>query len=332
MSAGPRTDTAADWRPGASLDTLRLRARMLAGIRAFFAARGVLEVETPVLSRAAVPDPAIEPLRSRYTGPGAAHGQVLYLHTSPELAMKRLLAAGSGPVYQLARVFRDAEAGPRHNPEFSLLEWYRPGFDHHALMDEVEALVVTLLPGTAAARRFSYRELFLELAGIDPFTAGVDELAACARAAGLQPSPALAAQARNGWLDLLLTHVIEPRLGAGLVFVYDYPADQAALARVRPGEPPLAERFELYLDGIELANGFHELTDAAEQRARFEADNARRLARGLAPLPVDARFLVALEAGLPACAGVALGFDRLVMAAAGLADIDAALAFSLRRV
>ncbi len=181
MSAAPRTDTVADWRPGASPETLRLRARMLAGIRAFFAERQVLEVETPVLSRGASPDPAIDPLVTHYRGPGAPQGQALYLHGSPEFCMKRLLAAGSGPVYQVARVFRDAEAGARHNPEFTLLEWYRPGFDHHALMDEVQALIVALLParfGAAAVRRLSYRELFVQYAGIDPFDAPVDRLAA----------------------------------------------------------------------------------------------------------------------------------------------------------
>ena len=323
------------WRPSADLATLRLRAKLLARIRAFFAARGVLEVETPVLSAAAITEPNLASFSTVYAGPGLRYGQPLYLHTSPEFPMKRLLAAGSGCIYQIARVFRDGEAGRRHNPEFTLLEWYRVGFDHHRLMDEVAELVTGLLAGRLALaepEQLSYRELFQRHLDLDPHRADVAELGACAERRGVSIPPGMPADDADPWLDLLLTHGIEPQLGTGrLTFVYDYPASQAALARLRPGEPPVGERFELYLNGVELANGFHELGDAGEQRRRFEAENAARRVLGLPVMPVDEHLLAALNAGLPDCAGVALGFDRLVMLAAGKISLDEVLAFSLER-
>ncbi|HKJ09830.1 MAG TPA: EF-P lysine aminoacylase EpmA [Gammaproteobacteria bacterium] len=321
-----------DWRPTADLDRLRRRAELLNAIRDFFRVRNVLEVDTPVLSAAAATDPALASLRTRYTGPGAPRGTTLYLHTSPELAMKRLLAAGSGPIYQVCKVFRDGERGGRHNPEFTLLEWYRPGFDHHRLMDEVEALLGAVTPRPLpAAARWAYRDLFIAVAGVDPFAAAVPELVRCLDRHGVAPPPHMPDTDRDPWLDLLLTHVVEPRLGPAPVFVYDYPATQAALARLRPGDPPVAERFELYMDGMELANGFHELADAAEQRRRLEHDMARRRAAGVPESPVDERFLAALEHGLPDCAGVALGVDRLAMCAAGVSSIDQVIAFPVDR-
>ncbi|MBI5612567.1 MAG: EF-P lysine aminoacylase GenX [Gammaproteobacteria bacterium] len=326
-----------DWRPTASLEVLRLRARMLAHIRDFFAQRAVLEVETPVLSAAGIPDPHLRSLVTRYTGPGATHGRELYLHSSPEFAMKRLLAAGSGAIYQLGKVFRDGEAGRLHNPEFTLLEWYRIGYDHRALMSEVAELVTGLLSvhiPLAATESLSYQEVFQRHAGIDPHRAGHEQFAACAARHGIHPPDGLAGQHDAAlWRDLLLSHVVEPRLGVGrLTFVYDYPASQAALARVRPGDPPLASRFELYVNGIELANGFHELADAAEQRTRFERQlHARAVAAGLPAVPLDERLLAALTAGLPDCAGVALGFDRLAMLAAGARTLAEVLAFPVDR-
>lgn len=307
---------------------------MLARIRAFFAARGVLEVETPVLAHHAATDPQLHSLNTWRTGPGAADGERLYLQTSPEFAMKRLLCAGSGPIYQISRVFRDGERGRMHNPEFTLIEWYRPGFDHHRLMDETAALVCELLGLPPESDRLSYGALFRERLGIDPHAATMDELAACAAQRGLDLAGA--ALTRDGWLDLLLSHLIQPGLGAERpAFVYDYPASQAALARLRGEEggvePPVGERFELYFRGIELANGYHELGDAEEQRARFERDNTLRHAAGLLPVAPDERLLAALAHGLPACAGVALGFDRLVMLAAGVADIAEAIAFTTDR-
>jgi elongation factor P--(R)-beta-lysine ligase len=318
------------WRPGATIEALRARAAILARIRAFFAARGVLEVETPVLAAATVTDPQLHSLETRYTGPGAGDGRRLYLQTSPEYAMKRLLAAGSGPIWQLARVFRDGEAGRLHNPEFTLLEWYRPGFDHHALMDEVEALVADILGIPAGFERVPYAELFRRSIDIDPFTADIRELQACARSHGID-APSL--DSRDAGLDLLLTHRIGPGLGVDRpVFVHDYPPSQAALARIRDGNPPVAERFELYIKGVELANGYHELGDAAEQRARFARDRERRRAAGLPDVRLDEHLLAALEHGLPECAGVALGFDRLVMLATGAQSIDEVMAFSLNRL
>lgn len=312
------------------LPILRLRAELLARTRAFFAARDVLEVETPMLSAAATTDPHLASFATEYSGPGACHGQTCYLHTSPEFPMKRLLAAGSGCIYQIARVFRDGEAGRRHNPEFTLLEWYRAGFDHHQLMNEVAELASVLLADRVPLAKpewRSYRELFARL-GLDPHRVTVAELTACAERCRVPVPPGMPLEDTDPWLDLLLTHCIEPHLGQGrLCFVYDYPASQAALARLRPGDPPVGERFELYLNGIELANGFHELGDAVEQRRRFAAENAARRAQGLPVMPIDENLLAALETGLPDCAGVALGFDRLVMLAAGKNSLAEVLAF-----
>ncbi len=323
------------WRPSADLATLRLRAELLARARVFFTARGVLEVETPMLSAATITEPNLASFGTVYSGPGPRYGRTLYLHTSPEFPMKRLLAAGSGCIYQIARVFRDGEAGRRHNPEFTLLEWYRVGFDHHRMMDEVAELATALLAGRwalAEPERLSYRELFQRHLGLDPHRASVAELAARAEARGVPIPSGMPLDDTDPWLDLLLTHCIESRLGAGrLTFVYDYPASQAALARLRPGDPPVGERFELYLNGIELANGFHELGDAGEQRRRFDQENTARRALGLPVMPVDDNLLAALAAGLPDCAGVALGFDRLVMLAAGKTTLAEVMAFPFER-
>ena len=317
------------WRPTASIESLRLRAGVLATIRAFFAARGVLEVETPALSRATVTDVHLASLATTATIPG--EGEVaLWLQTSPEFAMKRLLAAGSGPIYQLCRAFRDGEAGRQHNLEFTILEWYRPGFDHHALMDEMDELLQAVL-GLPAAERLSYGEAFRRHAGIDPHAAGDDELSARTRALDAAPADECGLT-RDDRLDLIRAAAVEPRLGRGRpTFVYDWPASQSALARVRPGEPPLAERFEVYVEGVELANGFHELADATEQRRRFEQDLAVRSTRGLTAPPLDERLLAALAHGLPDCSGVALGVDRLVMLAAGAARLAEVVAFPADR-
>lgn len=322
-----------DWRPAASGEALRARAAMLARIRAFFAERGVLEVETPLLGAATTTDPAIESLAVPVAAPGAPPR--MYLQSSPEHAMKRLLAAGSGPIYQITRAFRGGEAGRLHNPEFTILEWYRPGFDDRALMEEVEALVRAALVGLRALpafRRLAYRDAFLAAAGIDPDRAGTKELAACAREAGLEPSGALAGDRRalESWL---LTELVVPRLcTGGAVFVHDWPVEQAALARLKAGpDGTTAARFELFVDGLELANGYHELADAAEQHLRFERDRRRRRQAG-APVPEpDRRLIAALEAGLPDCAGVALGVDRLLMVGLGVRDIREVLTFPVER-
>jgi lysyl-tRNA synthetase class 2 len=315
-----------DWRPSALPASLVIRARLLQRIRAFFQAREVLEVETPLLSRAAVTDPHIE----SFVVQGPRGDRSRYLHTSPEFAMKRLLAAGSGSIYQVCKVFREGEAGRQHNPEFSMLEWYRLGFNHLQLMTEVDDLLRVLLDGylpLTDTLRLTYREAFQRNAGIDPLMASIPELQATVRQRGIDVT-GLDQHDKDPWLDLLMTHVVEPALPrGGPVFIYDYPASQAALARIRQESPPVAERFELYLAGMELANGFHELTDAVEQRQRFTVELASREASRLACVPVDERFLAALESGLPACAGVALGIDRLVMLAAGVKSISEVIAF-----
>jgi elongation factor P--(R)-beta-lysine ligase len=305
---------------------------MLQAVRGFFAERGVLEVETPIASRAGVSDPALDSLTTRWHGPGGANGLALYLQTSPEFPMKRLLAAGCGPIYQACKVFRDGERGRLHHPEFSLLEWYRPGWDHRRLMGEVADLVRWVLeaPGLAA-EEMSYRDLFRERLQLDPWHADLRDLCRAAADQGIQGIDRLDLSP-DGWLDLLLTHCLEPGLGRGcMTFVYDYPPSQAALARIRPGPEPAGERFELYLEGMELANGFHELTDAEEQRRRFALDLQRRAAAGRHLPPADGSFLAALGAGMPMAAGVALGLDRLLMIKTGATHIDQVLAFPVER-
>ncbi len=321
-----------DWRPGASTSALGARARMLAAVRAFFAARGVLEVETPLLGRAASTDVQLESLRV-----GDAQGEVGFLQTSPEFFMKRLLAAGAGPIYQLTRAFRAGERGRWHNPEFTLLEWYRPGWGIDALMDEVEALVFELARGMprapAACRRLGYREAFLDTLGLDPWTAETEALARSARECGLEVAGG-AGFSRDDWLDLLFSSALAPRLPAdALVFVHGFPPSQAALAKCvwREGVQ-VASRFELFWGGLELANGFDELQDADEQARRFAADQAERASRGLPVVPRDERLLAALRAGLPACAGVAVGIDRLLARLLGAASLDEVLAFGFERL
>jgi lysyl-tRNA synthetase class 2 len=323
-----------DWRPSASLEILRLRARLLARIRAFFARHDVLEVDTPALSGAATPDPALHSFVTTYHGPGPRAGASCYLHTSPEFLMKRLLAAGSGSIYQVCKVFRDGEYGNLHNPEFTLLEWYRTGYDHLDLMEEVEHLLREILVDVKpliSVRHWTYRDLFLEFTGVDPFAVKVAELRDILHSRHNIAAVGLSADELDPWLDLTLTHVIEPRLGSGLVFVRDYPASQAALARLCPGEPPVAARFEMYLDGIELANGFYELADANEQRRRFSAECRRRGEAGDTAVCVDEHLLSALESGLPDCAGVALGLDRLLLVAGGRKGLHDVIAFPFDR-
>ncbi len=298
---------------------------MLAAAREFFADRGVLEVETPVLSSAAVSDPQIESLATQVAGMNAR----AYLCTSPEYAMKRLLAAGSGDIYQICKVFRDGERGRWHNPEFTLIEWYRLGFDDSALMTEVEALIGHLLAPRRLepAERLSYSAALQRHAGVDAHGASDSDLTESARRHGIVCQAELD---RDAKLDLLMGLVVGPRLGLDRpCFICDYPASQAALARLKPGLPPVAARFELYLNGIELANGFHELVHAVEQRARFDQELTLRRARGQVESPLDENLLAALAAGMPDCAGVALGFDRLVAIALGAPGLADAMAFTI---
>jgi lysyl-tRNA synthetase class 2 len=323
-----------DWRPTATPDALRLRATLLARIRAYFTRHHAMEVDTPALSAAATTDPAIHSLVTAWHAPGSGGTRRGYLHTSPEFPMKRLLAAGSGDIYQLCKVFRDNERGALHSPEFTLLEWYRSDFDHLALMHEVEQLLREILADIAPVRdvhHWTYRDLFQESAGIDPVTVSAGGVAAALQRQNIGLPVGMDSAPLGAWLDLVMTHVIEPHMGPGLVFVRDFPSSQAGLARLLGGDPPVAARFEAWLDGVEIANGYHELADADEQRQRFMDDNTRRRDSGLASLPVDERLLAGLRAGLPDCAGVALGIDRLLMVAAGANCLDEVMAFPVER-
>lgn len=321
-----------DWQPGASLANLRERARLNSEIRAFLTGRGVLEVETPVLCSAAATDPHLASFCIE------TDGGPRFLQTSPEFAMKRLLAAGSGPIFQLGKAFREGDSGERHNPEFTLLEWYRPGFSLAALMDEVQALLVGLLGAQGGAMRFagcdrtSYRALFESRFGFNPHGAATARLQqAVARETTFGDAAGLEAAA---CLDLLFSTGIEPALGHERpVFVEGFPQQQAALARrvVDAAGDTVAARCEVYVRGMELANAYDELIDVHEQQARFLADTAERRSLGLPEVPVDGRLLAALDHGLPPCAGVALGVDRLLMLRTGTTTLDAVLAFSDRR-
>ena len=329
-------DDPGDWRPSASRARLAARAALLARARAFFAARAVLEVDTPLIVNSAVSDVHIHSATVWLNAPEAAAGDAsrtpYFVHTSPEYAMKRLLAAGSGDIYQICHVARGFESGRVHNPEFTLIEWYRLGFSLDALMSEVEALVRELLAERAARRRverLSYREVFLRELNLDPYAADPEALAHAAAGAGFSST---GKHGRDEYLEVLMGTHIGPRLGRdALTFVYGYPASQAALARLDPQDPRAAQRFELYVDGLELANGFHELTSCQEQRLRFERDNAERRRLGLPVHALDERLLASLAHGLPDCAGVALGFDRTLMLATGATHIDEVLAFPTSR-
>lgn len=320
-----------DWPPGAGVETIRQRAAMLGRIRSYFSAADVLEVQTPLLSAAAVSDPQIESITAL-----PAAGPRRFLQTSPEYPMKRLLAAGIGDCYQVCPVFRDGESGRLHNPEFTMIEWYRVGFDAGRLQQDVERLLGVACRGIrdfAPARRLTYREAIAGACGVDSRTAGIAEIRSALAERGVLPA-GTEDWDRDAWLDLLMGAVVGPGLGHDApVFICDYPASQAALARLRVEADghPVAERFELYVDGVELANGFHELLDALEQERRFEQDLQQRRARGQPVHPLDRRLLAALAHGLPDCAGVALGFDRLVMVALGLPSLAAAMSFSADR-
>jgi lysyl-tRNA synthetase class 2 len=310
---------------------LLAQAQLLALARQYFAERQVTEVITPVLSQSAGTDPALEPLRSHYTGPGYAHGLPLYLQTSPEFPMKRLLAGGSGDIYQICQAFRNGESGRLHNPEFSVLEWYRLGFDHHQLMDEMTDLVKVCLETEFPVERVSYRQLFDHFFHWDPLTASQEQIQASAEAHPIHGAVDMNLNQRDEWLDLLLTHVIEQHLGQGrLTFVYDYPASQASLARLNPQDPRMASRFELYYQGIELANGFHELANSKDQRQRFQAENQQREQNGQQQMPLDEHLLAVLD-NLPDCSGVALGLDRLLMLKLGAHSLDQVLNFPLNQ-
>lgn len=320
-----------NWRPSASFEVIRLRARLNATVRAYFAARGVLEVETPLMSQAGNTDPNIASFPLAFGGHVDAGPRQRWLRTSPEFPLKRLLAAGLGDCYELGRVFRDGEAGGRHNPEFTMLEWYRVGWDHQRLIDECADLLrecLALVGREARLHRVAYRDLYRDRLGIDPMHDDVEALRNALGDIHIDHE----GLGRDDWLDLLMTHRLQPAFPDDqLLALYDYPASQCALARVRAAETPVAERFEIYLGPLELANGYHELADADEQARRFHGDVATRGVRGEPAPAIDARLLAALAAGFPDCAGVALGVDRLLMAMLGTPRIADVLAFDFAR-
>jgi elongation factor P--(R)-beta-lysine ligase len=309
-----------DFRPSVSLAALEKRAALLHKLREFFHDRGFIEVETPLLASEIIPELHIEPI-------DADSGQ--FLQSSPELHMKRLLAAGAKSIFQVTRSFRADERGQLHNPEFTIVEWYRTGDDMLAGIDLLDELMQSLL-GTLPVARSTYAEAFERTMRISPHANSSDELAAAAERAGVAAPDGMDRLDRDEWLNLLLATRVEPELGRDRPeIVYHYPVSQASLAKVvrSPQGYDVAERFELYYRGIELANGFHELTDAAELRKRFETVNSARVADGRRALSMPERLLAALDHGLPDCTGVALGFDRLVMLALGATSIDEVVAF-----
>lgn len=320
-----------DWCPTAGFDAIRLRARFNRLVREFFHTRNVLEVETPVLSLAGNTEPNIASFSLEFSGRTNGAPRTRWLRTSPEFALKRLLAAGVGDCYELGRVFRDGEAGGRHNPEFSMLEWYRIGWDHLRLLEETVALVraaLALVGRDAGLRITTFRDLYWQALQLDPLTADSQVLRNALGDVDIDPT----GLTRDDWLDLLMTHRLQPTFDRdSLLAVHDWPASQAALARIRNDDPPVAERFELYLGPLELANGYHELCDPGEQRARFERDAAVRAQRGLPRVPMDTALLAAMAHGLPACAGVAVGVDRLLMAMLGTSRIAELLAFEFAK-
>ncbi|MCH1553996.1 MAG: EF-P lysine aminoacylase GenX [Luminiphilus sp.] len=308
-----------DWRPSATLEAIEVRASTLGKIRQFFAEHEVTEVEVPLLGSSGVTDPAIDLFEV------PADTGTRFLQSSPEYAMKRLLAAGSGDIFYCGKAFRASEVGSRHNPEFTLLEWYRLDWDHHQLIAEVASLIEYLV-GPISWQIWSYQQLFEHCLGLDPHRCSDEELQKSLQSAGIKVVGNID---RRASLDLLLTHIIEPKISHwGLVFITDFPSDQAALARVLTGKKgPLAARFEAYYKGVELANGYWEETNVTELERRFEVDRLKRVEQGAAPIEDDPRFLAAHRSGLPDCAGVALGVDRLLMAITGQASIGNTLSF-----
>jgi len=320
----------ASWQPSASIPNLLKRAAILAEIRRFFADRCVLEVETPCMSQATVTDIHMVPFETRFVGPGHSDGLNLYLMTSPEYHMKRLLAAGCGPVFQLCRSFRNEEMGRHHNPEFTMLEWYRPHYDMYRLINEVDDLLQQVLD-CEPAESLSYQQAFQRYLEVDPLSADKAQLREAAAKLDLS-NIADEEEDRDTLLQMLFTFGVEPQIGKEKpTVIYHFPATQASLAQISSEDHRVAERFEVYFKGIELANGFHELTDAGEQRQRFEQDNRKRAARHLPQQPIDTYLLDALEAGLPDCSGVALGVDRLVMLALGANSLAEVIAFPVDR-
>ena len=320
-----------DWKPTCSIEQLKKRAYLLTKIRSFFYENGVMEVETPLLGNAIGTDPGLDFFSTRYHSEGKERN--LFLQTSPEFAMKRLLAAGSGSIFQICKAFRNGEAGKYHNPEFSILEWYRTGFTIHELMDEVFQLLRLIVGSDFTINEseiISYQEAFICHAEIDPIESEVPDFIEYAENRALQDGIRMCGHDKTVWLDYLFSHLVQPNLGRdSICFVYHFPSCQSSLARVCPENPKLAERFEVFINGIELANGFHELADASEQSRRFEKECKQRKLNGQPEPMIDSRLLSALQAGFPDCSGVALGIDRLLMLVSEQIDIGQVISFSI---
>lgn len=314
------------WQPSASIKNLLTRAKLIEEIRRFFTDRGLLEVETPVLSEFGVTDVHLATFSTEFISPFGEQSKTLWLSTSPEYHMKRLLAAGSGPIFQIGKVFRNEEAGNRHNPEFTMLEWYRPHFDMYRLINEVDDLLQQILE-CPPAESMSYQFAFQQYVGLDPLSADLAELVEKAKKHQLMGAEN---ESRDTLLQFLFSAVVEPQIGQEApVVVYHFPASQAALAQISSEDLRVAERFEFYYKGLELANGFHELSDAREQLRRFQQDNLQREKMGLPVRTIDTRLLSALQAGIPNCSGVALGVDRLLMIAMGAEHIKEVISFAI---
>lgn len=322
------------WQPTMNWQHAKARAKVLAEIRSFFDARNVVEVDTPVLSHSTVTDAHLDAFRTEYSYSQTSHCDQsisLYAQTSPEFSMKRLLASGYGCCYQICKAFRHEQHGRYHNPEFTILEWYRIGFDHFRLMDELAEFLTSII-GCQRAERISYQKLFIREVAIDPLATSTDELTSLISSYGKLSDWLVREDNIDTLLQFIMAEIIEPQIGQEMpCFVYNFPASQASLARISRDDPRVAERFECYFNGIELANGFHELTDAEQQKTRFEQDNKTRSQLGKTPQIIDENLLCALSAGLPDCAGVALGIDRLVMLALSANSIEQVLTFPVER-
>ncbi len=319
-----------NWRPTCSLDLLRLRAQTLSRIRQFFSERSVMEVETPLLSHSCGTDPQLAFFTSEYCL--SPERQTLFLQTSPEFAMKRLLAAGTGSIYQIGKAFRNGESGRFHNPEFTLLEWYRVGFTLPQLMDETTDLIEALFVGLQETQRISYQDVFFLYTGLNSLEFSYQNYCAYAIESGLSEAISLCEHDHALWLDLLFSHKVQPNLGDNsLCLVYGYPACQSSLARLNEQNDLITDRVELFMNGVELGNGYYELTDAKEQNERFDAELAIRQKNNLPVIQKDQHLIDALAAGLPECSGIAIGLDRLLMLLSDSKSIDDVLGFPIYR-
>lgn len=322
------------WQSTMTWQNAQKRAKILQQIRQFFADRDVVEVETPALSQGTVTDVYLDAISCKYdflADSPAGHSTELFLQTSPEFHMKRLLASGYGCIYSIAKAFRHEEAGRNHNPEFTMLEWYRIGFDQFDLMSEVANLLKVVIGGDKAILS-SYQDIFIKTVSVDPLTASFDELVEVLTKYGKADDWLIEMNEADLLLQFIFTEIIEPTIGVDQPqFIYDFPIAQASLAKRSIDDPRVAQRFVCYYRGIELVNGFNELTDANEQQVRFEEDNAKRAAQGLTVKPIDSNFIAALKHGIPQCSGVALGIDRLVMLAIDIDHISEVQSFSIER-